>query len=81
MAFPPSAGRCILSFRVSSVQRKAPVQYIFKKGNVLSPSLQVCNLKTNFDSTEILTVMLINEVLGPCNYFKVLQVFSTRQIN
>jgi hypothetical protein len=56
MSFPPSAGRCILSFRASSVQPKAPVQYICKIGNVLSPSLQMCKLKTSFESTEILKV-------------------------
>ena len=36
---------------------KEPVCYIFKKRNVLGPSLQICKLKTSFESTEILKVM------------------------
>jgi hypothetical protein len=57
---------------VSSVQPKAPVKYICKIGNLLGPSLQMCKLKTSFECTEILTVILINELLGPCKYFKFL---------
>ena len=40
---------------------KEAVRYIFKKGSVLGPSLQMCKLKTCFESTEILKVMSIKK--------------------